>query len=283
MKPFYLLLLAVIFLYSCNAPRYVYSPSLTNTPMFSGEGEGNALATVSSNGLGNGAGVNLAANYSPVKHIGAGVQYYSTSDNNRGYDDGIGGRPPQIELNYKRSMAQAQLFFYTSMGESKKIFAELGLGAGTGKYNINDRQTDTVTGTVKLFFHNAKARHLTINGTIYGIFGKTGASRVALSLRMNNVKFRDVTTSYSNTQLRAYWLDSLAISPSINFLEPALSFNIGFPSLPGFEIIAQTGLSFKMNGPLFKNRNSHFSIGAGYRLGRKRKNIEPAYVAPAGR
>ncbi|MBL7727504.1 MAG: hypothetical protein JNM68_07465 [Dinghuibacter sp.] len=263
----------IFFLYSCNAPRYVYSPSLTHSPMFTHAGEGNAVATVSSNSVGNGVGINLAAGYSPVKHVGAGVQYYSTNDNNKGYDDGIGGRPPQISLRYNRSMAQAQVFFYTPMGEQEKVFAELGLGGGAGKYKINDTQTDTLNGTVRNFYLRAGARHLTMHGAVYGLLDKKGLSRAGVSLRVNNVRFNNINTTYTAAQLNAYRLDSLTFQ-SITFLEPALTAQFGFPSLPGLIVFAQAGLSFKMNGPLFDNRNSHISIGAGYRLGRKKKNTE---------
>ena len=255
---------------SCNAPRYVYSPSATNTAMFSGAGEGNVSAQVSSSATVKGAGVNLAAAYSPVNHVGIGAQFYSTNDKNQGADGLIGGTPRVIALTYKRSMAQGQVFFYTPFGENQNFFGEIGLGYGSGKYRMNDTQTDTVTDTRTVYFHDAKARHATAHATVYGVFGKEAPSRVGLSVRLNNVKFHNINTSYSPSLLREYFLDSLTYQ-SVSFLAPTISFAIGIKSIPGFEITGQAGLSAKLNGPAFENRNSHFSIGFGYRLG-KQKN-----------
>jgi hypothetical protein len=275
MKPICCIVLSCIFLASCNAPRYVYSPSDTNTPMFSGGGEANAVAGISSNGLGNGAGINLAANYSPVNHAGLGIQYYNTSDNNKGADIQVRGVVHNASLKYKRQMMQAQAFAYTHLGETGNFFAEMGFGYGSGRYRINDTQSDSGGTNQVNYFHQAKAKHATIHAAFYSVWGKKAPTRMGVSLRLNNVKFHDVNTSYDRFQLASYRLDSLTFAP-ISFLEPVFSFNIGMRDIPGFEITGQMGFSAKMNGPQIDHRGLHFSFGFGYRLNSKRKHTDKA-------
>lgn len=255
-----------LLLASCNAPRYVYSPSATNTAMSAGAGDGavSAYGSVS----GNGVGINLMGNYALSKFFGVGAQFYYTGDKTDGSDGYIGGTPPQIDINYTRQMALVQAYFYMPFNKSETLFGELSAGYGTGRYDLKDVQRPS-SSPPQTYTHNAKAGHTAVHGALYGVMGKERNIRLGGSLRFNSVRYHDISTSYNPTQLSAYHLDSLTYK-NINFLEPALTFRYIVGAVPNLEINAQVGLSAKLGGPLIDYRNQHFSLGVGYAFGRKR-------------
>lgn len=267
MKILYSLLVPALFLASCNAPRYMYSPSVTNTAMASGAGDTHLDAYASLSG--NGAGLNIAGNYAIGKRFGIGAQFYNTGDQSSGNDVFIpGGIQPEVNISYTRQMALAQAFFYLPIEKSETVFAEFAAGYGTGTYKLTDVQRSSSGLTVQTYTHNAKAGHTTAHAAMYGLLGSQRNIKLGLSVRFNSVRYRDVTTSYSQSQLINYDLDSLTYH-AINFLEPALTFRYLFTTLP-LEVSAQVGLSSRLNKPLIAYRNQHFSLGIGYAFMRKR-------------
>lgn len=266
MKTLSCLIACALLLASCNAPRYVYSPSATNTAMASGAGDGHVDFYGSASG--NGVGVNAVGNFAISKFFGIGGQFYYTGDRTDGSDDYIGGLPPQIDITYKRQMALVQAYFYMPFNKSETIFGELAAGYGTGKYDLKDIQRIS-SSPPQTYTHNAKANHTVAHIALYGVAGHERNIRVGGSLRFNSVRYHDISTNYSATQLGAYRLDSLTFG-AINFLEPALTFRYAFGSVPSLEVNAQVGLSAKLNGPSIDFRNQHFSLGVGYVFGRKK-------------
>lgn len=265
MKTLYCFLATALFLASCNAPRYVYSPSVTNTAMASGAGDTHLDLYASNSG--NGVGLNLAGNYAIGKNFGIGGQYYYTGDQSSGSDDFIGGTPPQVDISYNRQMAAVQAFFFLPLGKSENIFAELAAGYGSGRYELRDVQRFS-SGTVQTYAHDAKATHAMAHAAFYGVLGNDRNIKLGASMRFNSVRYRDISTNYSPVQLASYRLDSLSFR-AINFLEPALTFRYMFTEIP-LQVTAQAGVSARLNRPVVDFRNQHFSLGVGYAFARKR-------------
>lgn len=266
----------ILLLCSCSVRHFVYSPSATNTAMSSEAGDGHvdAYASVSGGGL----GVNVMGNYAIGKFFGIGAQYYYTGDENSGQDTYIGPQPAtHSNLNYTRRLALAHAYFYMPFNNSKTFYGELSVGYGAGKYYMKDRQSTNQTSpppptpaSPQTFEHTIKAGHTTAHAALYGIAGKQRNIKLGGAMRFSNIKFRDRNTTYSQSQLASYSLDSLTLKAT-NFLDPSLSFRYIFPSTPNLEITAQAGIAIRLNGPYFSYRSNHFSLGVGYAFGRKKE------------
>lgn len=267
MKTLSCLIAGALLLASCSAPRYMYSPSVTNTAMSSGTGDGGLDAYASNSG--NNIGLNLAGTYAISRHLGIGAQFYTTKDESSGNDVYlIGGIQPQVNINYNRQLALAHAYFYAPLEKTQTLYAEIAAGYGTGTYKLTDvQQTPSGTST-QTYTHSSKANHTVGHLALYGVLGDQRNIRVGASLRFNSVRYHDISTTYTPTQLANYELDSLSYH-AINFLEPSLTFRYIFTEIP-LQITAQVGLSSRLNEPRIDYRSQNFSLGVGYNFMRKR-------------
>jgi len=253
---------------SCDTPRYAYSPTAHNVPVFTEKGDTKAAAYYSNNGIytsadGNGneyerniaQGLDVQGAVAVTNNIALQASYYYRNETSS-LDAGI-----NIENNsvkYNRYLFEFGGGFFTPLDKKEHLLFQFYTGVGFGKSTIRENGMD--------FNQNAYTRFYDADLTKYyfepsmtfrtprEIFAATIATRWSI------VKYRNINTDYTLSEKIDYNLDSLN-RYAVVFFEPSFVGSFGIPKFPGMRIELQTGLSLLWDQDFIDYRPFNFSIG----------------------
>jgi hypothetical protein len=271
-----------LLLVACYTPRYVYSPAAHHVPLLTKKGDVNLTAFYSTPFA---VKSNDATENIKVKNFGADVQaalafnkhwavqaaYFTRNETNDGNYQAI---TDSAVTRYKRNAFDAGIGYFTTLPGRVNSHFQVFAGMGSGNYNFDDEGKDP-NGFGYNRFHQAKALKFYIQPAI--ILQPSKNYSTAFSSRFTLIKFHDINTNYTFTELNNYKLDSIAFSSTI-FWEPALINSISFKKLPGIQIQMQAGFAFLLTRNFVDSRPFNFSVGLNAELQKffKRKLKNPA-------
>lgn len=160
-------------------------------------------------------------------------------------------------INYQRHLTEIAAGYYTHIDENKQILFQLFGGAGFGTFSFTDDGRDH-NGVYRSRYHKASVLKLFIQPAI--MLHNRHSFTAALSSRFSMVRYKNISTDYSNAELVDYTLDELAAAPRV-FWEPALVNSIGLKKLPGIRLELQAGFAFLMSRRFVDYRSSNISAG----------------------
>ncbi|MEO7523679.1 MAG: hypothetical protein ABIT58_06265 [Ferruginibacter sp.] len=280
MKNFFAVLCIVIAFTSCYTPRYAYSPSAHNVPIFTKQGDSKLGAYYSNNGPSDNAndngnkydknyaqGADLQGAIAVTNNIAVQANYFYRSEKTTSAESSNSFANSLVK--YKRSLFEIGAGYFTPLDKKERLLFQVYAGAGFGKTEIKEKGTDFnqlllnryYNTNVTKFFLEPSITFRTPNE----IFAATIATRASV------IKFGKIQTDYNNNEKLDLDLDSLDRFPVV-FFEPSFVGSFGFNKLPGFRIEIQAGLSLLYNEAFLDYRPFNFSLGLVFDI---RKLINP--------
>ena len=261
-----LLLIAFCFsLFSCYTPRYVYSPSAHNTPVFTKKGDSKLAANYSFNLADNSVkdsvpvrakarGYDLQAAYAFTKHLAVQVNYFHRTERNAGdFDAGV---KDSVVINYKRNLTEIGAGYFYAVNDDHTIF-QVFAGVGFGKFSFTDNGKNE-NRVLRSRYHQMNVTKLFIQPA-FTVKSKRNFA-ATFSSRFSIIYFKNISTNYTAAEQDNYKLDSLSYSPRV-FWEPAVINTFGFKKLPGLQFEFQMGFAFLVSHRFVDARAFNFSGG----------------------
>ncbi|MEO6670704.1 MAG: hypothetical protein ABIN36_14575 [Ferruginibacter sp.] len=269
MKTVLAVLCIVIAFTSCDTPRYAYSPTAHNVPIFTKQGDSKLAAYYSNNGASSATdedgneyeknsaqGVDLQGAVAVTNNIAVQANYYLRSE--KANSNSTGNNYQKSSVKYNRNLFEFGAGYFTAFDKKEHFLFQVYGGAGFGKTKIRDISVDFNQTRYDLFYNTNITKFFLEPSITFRtpreIFAATIATRGSV------VKFGKIQTNYSFDERREYNLDSLN-RYAVFFLEPSFVGSFGFPKLPGFRIELQAGLSVLYEESFIDYRPFNFSIG----------------------
>lgn len=256
--------LLLFVLYSCDSPRYIYSPAPPNNPYFKEKGE-SKLAAYYSGGSSrdrvSGAknrGFDLQAAYAVGNHLAVTATHFNRRERDI-YPDEYYNFFDSSDINYKRSITDIGLGYFVPVNEPGTLSFNIFGGIGLGKFSFTDRGIDN-TGQLYGRFHRTSVT----KGFVQPAFNLMANEyfRAAIIGRLSFVHYNNAVTNYSDEESRYFSLDRIN-NRTFTFFEPTLYFQVGFAQTPWLKIDGGITLSSdpasRVSG--LETRNFNASVG----------------------
>jgi hypothetical protein len=269
MKTVLAIFCVVIAFTSCDTPRYAYSPTAHNVPVFTKQGDSKLAAYYSNNGSSSATdndgneydknsaqGADLQGAVAVTNNIAVQANYYFRSE--KANSNSTGNNYEKSSVKYNRNLFEFGAGYFTPCDKKEHLLFQVYAGAGFGKTKIKDISTDFSQNTYNLFYNTNITKFFLEPSITFRtpreIFAATIATRASV------VKFGKIQTNYSYDERQEYNLDSLN-RYAVFFLEPSFVGSFGFNKLPGFRIELQAGLSILYEESFIDYRPFNFSLG----------------------
>ncbi len=257
----------IFVLTSCYTPRYVYSPSAHNVPVFLKKGDTKLAADLSTNfskkntaeGIvkdNKSGGIDLQGAYAITNKFAVQLNYSRRTEKNNG-DFSVNNLDSSV-INYKRSLTEIGVGYYSVLTNNQQAVFQVFAGIGFGKFGFTDIGRDQ-NNVFHNQFHQMNITKLYLQPSFTVRSKKNFVA--SLSSRFSVIYFHNIQTDYSATDLDNYKLDSLSYRPRL-FWEPAVINTFGFKKLPGLQFEFQVDLSLLLSPLFIDYRAFNFSIGA---------------------
>lgn len=259
------LLACSLSLFSCYTPRYVYSPTAHNVPVFTQKGDSKLAANYSFNLADNtvkdsvpvkakARGYDLQAAYAITKHWAVQANYFHRTERNAGdFDAGV---RDSVVINYKRNMTELGAGYFHLLNHQQSVI-QVFAGVGIGKFSFTDEGKDQ-NRVLRSRYHSMNVTKLFIQPSLSVKRGKHFAA--TFSSRHSFIYFSHINTNYTATEQDNYKLDSLNYRPRV-FWEPSVINTFGFEKLPGLQLEFQAGFAFLISRSFIDARAFNFSGG----------------------
>lgn len=267
MKRYFSVVLWSALLYSCETPRYAYSPTAHNVPVFTNQGDTKLSGSYSSNFelFDNGEGqynrnrsngFDLQAAVAATQHLAIQGSYYNRTERNFDY----GSYPfDSATISTKREMFEMGAGYYKPFGKRQRgIFAIYG-GVGLGKMKLNEKGVDQNLLQPYTRYMDADLFKYYLEPSM--TFRAGDVFTLSLATRFSGLRFRNIQSNYSHQEKVDFNLDSLN-RYTWYMVEPCIVNSFGFKKLPGMRIEYQFGLSLLLAEiESFNYRPFNFSLG----------------------
>lgn len=259
-----LLLLPLVNLFSCYAPRYVYGPPAQNVPVMIKKGDSKLAGYYSSNLSGktvleqnntrksSSSGFDVQAAYALSNHLAVQASLMNRKEKN--FADFNLNRNDTSTIFYKRNLVELGVGYYNASNRDRVIFQVFG-GAAFGKSTFDDIFQGNMPGLNRHLSMNVLRLYLQPAFTI-----KFQQFATSISSRFSAVRFSKIDTDYTPIELKSYQLQALGTQNEY-FWEPAMINSFGFKNLPGVQIEFQLGMSFLTSEHPIDYRTFNFSAG----------------------
>jgi hypothetical protein len=263
---------------SCNTPRYMYSPTAHNVPVLVKQGDSkiaayysNDLSTLNEgSGKDKSHGYDLQGAVALTNNIALQASYINRTERNGGsanYSD-------SSLIDYKRTLTEAGLGYFTPMGERGKVIFQVFAGLGKGKSTFIDKSPDINSGSgYFLRHHEADVSRVYIQPAFMFRIKETFA--LSVSSRMSFINFRNIKTDYTPDELNNYQLSDLPYG-SRTFWEPAFTNTIGFGKFPGLKLEYQLSTTLQISQRHIDYRTFNFAVGLLLDVSKLFKTVPPA-------
>lgn len=263
MRSLYFLAIGSLFFISCYTPRYMYSPAAQNVPVFAKKGDSKLSAGLSTNfsqnsvtnNLGNDSksrGFDLQGAYAYTNAFAIQANYFNRNESNTGNE--IVGTLDNAFINYKRHLTEVGFGYFNSFDKTKLALFQVFGGVGKGKFGFKDNGQDQ-NGVNYSRSHEADVTKYYFQPAL--MLRSKGNFAASFSSRFSFIKFSNIKSDYSPSELVNYKLDSLS-DGTHNFWEPAFTNTFGFKQLPGIQFEYQFGTAIQTNGGFIHYRSINF-------------------------
>ncbi|MEO6583010.1 MAG: hypothetical protein ABIO05_01725 [Ferruginibacter sp.] len=273
-----LFIIAIIFISSCNSPRYIYSASPPNYPIFTEKGQSKFAAYYSAT-PGNSIteklaeGLDLQGAFALSNHWAVTGSIYKRREKDFYKEGGFAKPFKSSEVKYKRNVVELGAGYFASVNPPNTITINFYAGAAAGKFSIIDDGVDINNVNYNREYNSDKKKFFfqpALN------FIPNPNFNVSLIFKSSYVHYTNNRTSYTADELRTFQLD-LIDNKTLNFIEPAINVEFGFAKYPWIKLGAL--ISGVANQPLHRDnvRNSNSSVGLTFDFS-KLKKTQPAKI-----
>ena len=257
--------IAVLALSACNAPKYVYSPNIVNTPLFTEKNQSKVGLSYVSHGResfsqnnfirrGRAAGYDVQAAYAITnKWLLHGS--YANRKENLSSDKNLTARYASID--YDRNYFDAGIGYFTDVTNDSTIYFQALAGYGFGKSEFTDFDNDP-SAPINRFHSNNVSKYF-----LQGSFQfKIKNIQLQIPNRFTVVHFNNIKTNYTEQEQSQNILLGLD-GHSVLLYEPAFNFGFNLNKLPALKFETQLGFSLQLNNnnQFYRRRTSFMSIG----------------------
>ncbi len=252
----------IVSITSCTSPRYIYSPSAQNVPVFTQKGDSKIGAVYSTNLTGEESIDdetidNRSRGFDLHGAIALSDNWAIQASNFYRWEKSEGG-PDSATVKYQRNLTEVGVGYYMPINARKTVFFQFFAGGGIGKFSFSDNDR------VGYNYHQANITKVYLQPAF--LFRSKGSFTSAVSMRGSIISYRDIKTSYDANELDNYNLDFLSNRAKL-FIEPAYTGSFGFKNVPGLRFEFQAGLSFLVARRYFDYRIMNFSAGTWIDIG----------------
>ncbi len=254
---------------SCDTPRYAYSPTAHNVPVFTKKGDSKVAAYYSNNGIysstdedGNeydrnvAQGIDLQGAVAVSNNIAVQAGYFNRSETSN--QSSSNNNVDKATIKYKRNLFEFGAGYFTPVDKKQHVLFQVYAGAGFGKTTIREKGTDFNLNYYTRFYNTNITKYYLEPSITFktpkDIFAATIATRGSV------IKFGKVGTDYTSGEKQDYNLDSLD-RYAVLFFEPSFVGSFGFPKMPGMRIEVQAGMSLLYDKSFIDYRPFNFSLG----------------------
>jgi len=259
-------IIPVLILASCYTPRYVYSPAAHNVPVLTAKGDSKLGINYSTNIAqkaknsdktfdSKGAGIDVQGAYAISKNLAVQASYYWRSERNEG--NYLFNATDESILRYRRNLTEAGLGYYSKIDGRGISWFQIFGGIGMGDFKFTDKPIPNSINASEFFYKTSVTKYY-LQPAVMILYNKLIS--ISFSSRFSLLKFHNVRTDYSSTQLNNYKLDSLTHRPVV-FWEPAVINSFEFKKLKGVKFEYQLGLSLLTSKSFVDARAFNFSAG----------------------
>lgn len=276
MKKGYLafLVMAIAFCYSCNTPRFVYSPSPPNNPYFKEKGESKLSAYYSSGGDDNkrtghkNNGFDLQAAYALSNNWALTAGFFDRKEKDV-YQYGNYNYFDSSVVSYKRNITDFGGGYFISLDKRRSVFFAIYGGLGFGKFSFTDNGIDKARVNYTRF-HNSAVTKWFVQPSLNLI--ASDYFRASFIAKFSFLHYGNISTSYTTDELQFYWLDKIK-NKTVSYVEPAFNMQFGVPPVDWVKV--EGGFTFSSD-PFYKNsqiqaRGFNASIGLSFDFTKLRK------------
>ena len=237
------LLISILFLFSCNTPRYIYAPSVPNNPYFTEKGQAKLSAYYSAGGNSNprddekNRGFDLQGAYAIGDNWALTVGYFNRRERDvyphydyNFFDSSV--------LNYKRNVMDIGGGYFLPLDRGKNVSVNLFGGVGFGKFSFTDRGVDK-SGLAYSRFHSSRIVKWYAQPSLNALPGRY--FRASFIFKLSFVHYGNISTSYTSDELNYFSLDKIK-GKTIFYFEPAFNMQLGIPDCDWMKI--DGGLNF---------------------------------------
>jgi hypothetical protein len=265
--PLLILLIATLTFFACRTPRFVYSPSVPNQPIFKEEGDSKFAGYYSipthNTSPSEGYGCDVQAAYAVTDHWAVTANFFKRKEKDEYLIDD-GSSNPYFEssvVRYTRNLLELGGGYYTPLDRFDRFFFNFYTGFGFGKFSFDDRGVDKD----RLFYtRNHKAN--VFKWYLQPGFSLTTYRYFTLSMlaRFSFVRYSNVTTNYNNEELEYFFLKGVR-NKTLSFFEPTFQMHFAIPGWEWLKLESGMTLSGITNqGTLADSRLFCFSFGASF-------------------
>lgn len=162
-------------------------------------------------------------------------------------------------VRYKRSMLEAGVGYYKSIGGNPNYFFQVFGGGGLGVFCFTDMGRMSSDPNYSRF-HNANVFKLYLQPALY-ISSSKHILSTSLSSRFTFLKLYNVKTNYTDAEKSTFLLEYVDKQPYM-FWEPTLTVTTGVKAYPKIRLHGQMGYSFLISKRFIDYRSINLSIGA---------------------
>ncbi len=250
---------------SCYTPRYMYSPAAQNIPLLIEKGDSKLSSAISTNlskkytdnnlvNESKNRGFDLQGAYAVTNHFGIAANYYHRNESNNGSK--AVGRLDSTQINYNRKLTELAVGYFTSLDQRKLVMFQIFGGIGKGRFSFTDIGKDR-NGIDYDRNHRITVTKFYLQPAI--MLQTQGNFAASFSNRFSFLKFGNIKTNYTATELYNYQLDSLTYGTH-NFWEPAFTNSFGFKGLEGILFEYQICTSILVSERYINHRSVNFSF-----------------------
>lgn len=250
--------LLCIVIYSCNSPRYIYSPSPPNNPYFTKKGDSKIAAYYSGGssrstyGDGKNRGFDLQGAYSIDDHWAILADYFNRNEKDI-YDSYRTNFFDSSIVDYKRHITSIGGGYYTAIDKNQTAFFNIFGGIGMGKFSVTDNGLDK-NGVQYSRFHNSSITKWYIQPSFN--FMPSPNFNASFVGKFSFVSYGKISTSYQLEEQQYFYFDQL-FKKTLFFFEPTFNMQIGASKCDWMKI--DLGTTFSTN-PYFQSTHSRARV-----------------------
>ncbi|OIR05462.1 hypothetical protein GALL_125140 [mine drainage metagenome] len=270
----YIIPIVFLFFYSCNIPRYVYSPAPPNINYFKQKGD---IKLVSDYSFGDqnipyayNDGLDMQGGYAFTNHFALIASYYYRSEKDNYYNSYNFNNPPTNDTTtvaYKRHFFELGVGYFLSLNKKKTITYNLYGGVALGSFKINEY--DSYNNSINIYNYNNNMTKVFLQSGIN--FMLSPSINFSFTDRLVSVVYGNPVSSFPDAVYPGYYLNYLN-KKSLTALEHTTNFQFGIPKIKWMKIDATFTLCFSDGVYNLKTRPFNGSIGLAFDLTKLKKS-----------
>jgi hypothetical protein len=243
----------------------VYSPTATNTPIFTKKGDSKIAVNYSSNltanwlhknnNINKAVGFDVQTAYAIAPHWAIQLNFFNRKEKN--IEPVITTNTNITTIDYKRNLTEVGIGYFKRSKKNKQVTLQIFIALAKGSFNFTD-EIVFPNNTSSNKYHDVKITKFFVQPALSIQFKKNIFA--TLSSKISFLFFNTINTNYTSSELIKYSLNNLTNSPRV-FWEPAVIQTFGFKKAPAIKLECQVDFSFLLSKQFVDARFFNFSVG----------------------